>query len=131
MGKKSCWFFQGPHDYISPSWYQLPGVPTWNYQVVHVVGVATTWRSSKKLKCLLDTLTDKYESFFDVPWKADYNDQMLNSIIGIDVSITEVECKYKLSQNRSKEDQVQVIKQLEERGSVQLANAMNRHKTIK
>ena len=73
---------QGPHGYISPSWYESFGVRTWNYQAVHIYGVCTLFDSHKKLKELVDSLTDNYESFFPAPWQPEYKALMLDVIIG-------------------------------------------------
>jgi len=116
---------QGPHDYISPSWYHSPGVPTWNYQAVHIYGNCHVFEDSTKLKQVVDGLTEKFESAFERPWQPDYKTSMLQGIVGIDVEITGIQCKYKLSQNRSQEDQSRVTKRLQEKGSHELARAMN------
>ena len=50
--------FQGPHDYISPSWYNSPGVPTWNYQAVHIYGVCSVFTDADKMKKVVDSLTN-------------------------------------------------------------------------
>jgi len=130
-GQEVLLTFQGAHDYISPSWYQSPGVPTWNYQAVHVYGRAKTFSSTKKLRWLVDTLTDRYESDLEMPWGADYNEKMLQAIVGIEISIDDVEAKFKLSQNRAEQDQLRVIEHLEARGATDLVKAMNRNKEIK
>lgn len=117
---------QGPHDYISPSWYKSPGVPTWNYQAVHIYGVCEVFDDCEKIKIIVDSLTRKYESSFQNPWQPDYKVPMLGAIVGIEVTIKEIQCKYKLSQNRPPEDREQVIKQLENKGSGNLAEAMRR-----
>ena len=117
---------QGPHAYISPSWYQSPGVPTWNYQAVHIYGVCEAFEDHEKIKIIVDSLTRKFESSFQNPWQPDYKAPMLGAIVGIEVSIKEIECKYKLSQNRPAEDREQVIEQLENKGSIGLARAMRR-----
>ncbi|MFA7555579.1 MAG: FMN-binding negative transcriptional regulator [Spongiibacteraceae bacterium] len=119
---------QGAHDYISPSWYAGSGVPTWNYQAVHVYGQCKVFNDPNKLKRVVDTLTKKYESNFPSPWQPDYNSSMLGAIIGIEININEIQCKYKLSQNRSEQDQKQVIDELKVNGSKQLAEAMQRNK---
>lgn len=115
---------QGPHEYISPSWYRSPGVPTWNYQAVHIYGKCQVFDESTRLEQLVDSLTGKFESAFDTPWQPDYKASMLRGIVGIEVEISEIQCKYKLSQNRSDEDQAQVIKALSINGSDQVAKAM-------
>jgi transcriptional regulator len=117
---------QGPHDYISPSWYKSPGVPTWNYQAVHIYGRCEVIRNPEQIKTIINTLTEKYESQFEKPWQANYQDVMLQAIVGLEITITEIQCKYKLSQNRSMEDQQNVLKELENTESVELAKAMQK-----
>ncbi len=118
---------QGPHDYISPSWYTSPGVPTWNYQAVHIYGQANVFSSSEKIKSVVDALTQKYESAFLQPCKPEYKANMLNAIVGVEITISEIQCNYKLSQNRSAEDRGQVVTQLNEVGSHELASSMVRN----
>jgi len=116
--------FQGPHDYISPSWYSAPGVPTWNYQAVHVYGKPKLITEVKKLKRMVQALTDIHESSFEKPWKPEYKEGLLNAIIGIEIKVTELQCKYKLSQNRSLMDKEEVAKKVQQRGSDKLSRAM-------
>jgi transcriptional regulator len=118
---------QGPHDYISPSWYKSPGVPTWNYQAVHIYGRCEVIRNPEQIKTIIDTLTEKYESQFENPWQANYQDVMLQAIVGLEITITEIQCKYKLSQNRSMEDRQNVVKELDNTESVELAKAMQKN----
>jgi len=116
--------FQGAHDYISPSWYKTPGVPTWNYQAVHVYGKCQVFSDTKKLKGVVDKLTEKYEIDYEKPWQQEYKAELLNAIIGLEIKISEIQCKYKLSQNRSVQDRNQVVKELEKKQSLALAEAM-------
>ena len=117
--------FQGAHDYISPSWYVMPNSPpTWNYQAVHIYGHCTTIHDKKELKNVIDSLTEKYESRLEEPWRPSYDENMLHGIVGLELNITNIECKYKLSQNKSLEDRKLVCKKLEELGSQKLAEAM-------
>lgn len=118
----------GPHDYISPSWYSDPGVPTWNYQAVHIYGYAKVFTNANQLKSLVDSLTKKYESAFEQPWQPDYKASMLSAIIGVEITVSEIQSKYKLSQNRSTQDQSRIIKQLKSLGSNKLAEAMECNK---
>ena len=100
---------EGPHDYISPSWYVKPdSPPTWNYH----------------------SLTYKNESFLDDPWEPSYDENMLHGIVGIELKITEFQCKYKLSQNKTKEDRILVSKTLDKLGSSDLAQAMRMNEFI-
>lgn len=115
--------FQGPHDYVSPSWYSSPGVPTWNYQSVHIYGKSKIISEKEKLSRIINELTGIYESSFEKPWKPEYKESMLNAIIGIEINITDIQCKYKLSQNRSENDRVQIIEEHKKRGSTQLSQA--------
>jgi transcriptional regulator len=125
-GQKVLVTLQGPHDYISPSWYASPGVPTWNYQAVHVYGKASVFSSVEKLRTVVEDLTEKYESTFPQPWSPEYNAAKLNAIVGVEITISEIQCKYKLSQNRSAQDRKQVITHLNEIGSHELASSMVR-----
>ncbi len=118
--------FQGPHDYISPAWYQNPGVPTWNYQAVHVYGNCRVFDHAGELAAMVDALSERYESGFETPWEPHYRDAMLKSIIGVEIEISDIQCKYKLSQNRPTADQQGVIDRLEERGSEPLVQAMRK-----
>ncbi len=116
--------FQGPHDYVSPSWYDSPGVPTWNYQAVHVYGRAGVVTEKQRLGDIVDQLTKIHESSFEIPWSPEYRETMLNAIVGIEIDITEIQCQFKLSQNRPERDRKRVIEELRSRGSVQLSRAM-------
>lgn len=118
--------FQGPHDYISPSWYRNAGVPTWNYQAVHVYGNCRVFDAADKLAAVVEALSARYESSFETPWKPQYRDAMLKAIIGVEIEIDEIQCKYKLSQNRPVEDQQGVIDKLDELGSEALLQAMRK-----
>lgn len=124
--------FQGPHDYISPSWYAQSGVPTWNYQAAHITGIARTFRDETQLKQLVDKLTEIYEAGSENPWlPPDYNSSMIRGIVGVEVEITDIQCKFKLNQNRSVEDREKVIEELEKlekkKGAHALAQAMRDH----
>lgn len=116
--------FQGPHDYISPAWYHDPGVPTWNYQALHIYGKCSVIKDPDRIKEIIEVLTEKYESRFEKPWRPQYKDELTQAIVGLELQITDIQCKYKLSQNRSIKDRQQVIAELEQAGSFDLANAM-------
>lgn len=118
--------FLGPHDYISPSWYNSPGVPTWNYQAVHVYGICRVFNDQESLKAVVENLTTKYESAMKNPWEPSYDPSLLGAIVGVEISITKIQCKYKLSQNRPAADKERVIAQLAGRGSISMADAMRK-----
>ncbi len=115
--------FQGPHCYISPSWYEDSGVPTWDYVTVQTYGTAKLFESNQQTAELIEELTDKYEQAFDEvlnktlknPWKAknNYPDKMLNAIVGFEITVQEIQGKVKIGQNKSREDLEGVVKALD------------------
>lgn len=108
--------FQGPHAYVSPSWYSSPGVPTWNYAVVHLRGKPRLIESESELEALVERLTHVYESHMPNPWQPNFAGErrikLLNMIVGFEIEITNIQAKFKLSQNRSPEDQQSVVERL-------------------
>jgi transcriptional regulator len=118
--------FQGPHDYISPSWYESAGVPTWNYQAVHIYGSARTIEEPTELKKLVEEITEAFESQRQDPWNIEFSEKLLDAIIGIEIDIKEVQCKYKLSQNRSKTERVRITEELSSKDSSALSSEMKK-----
>ena len=116
--------FQGVHDYISRSWYDSPGVPTRNYQAVHVYWVCNIIEDPERLKEIVTNLTNFCESQFSDPWTIEYRASMLQNIIGLEIQVTDIQCKFKRNQNRSEQDRIEVIKQLDSKGSTELVSAM-------
>jgi transcriptional regulator len=119
--------FQGPQAYLTPSWYPSKAanpkvVPTWNYAVVHLHGRLRISEDADGLRVLVERLTDTHEALREVPpahrWQvsdapADYVEQMLRAIVGIEVEVTSVQAKWKASQNRSAGDRTGVAAGLE------------------
>lgn len=106
--------FQGPHTYISPSWYeQATNVPTWNYAVVHAYGKPRVIEDSAAMYAMLRELVDHHEASFAEPWAVEphraHAEKLMPAIVGLEIEITRLEGKYKLSQNRSETDQQRVI----------------------
>ena len=128
--------FRGAEGYISPSWYPSKheahrAVPTWNYEVVHAHGTLTIHDDEKHVRGVVARLTRTHEAGEPRPWKMgdappDYLDAMLRTIVGIEVRITRLEGKRKLSQNREPRDREGTITALDERGRAPLAQAMRR-----
>ncbi len=116
--------FQGGHDYVSPSWYKTAGVPTWNYQAVHVYARCQLINDEEELSEIVDGLTRVYESSFEQPWQASYSSSMLKAIVGLRLKITDIQCKYKISQNRILDDQKNVAEQYRQHGDGKLYRAM-------
>ena len=109
--------FQGPHAYVSPDWYEPDAmvVPTWNFMAVHAYGKARIL-SEDELVETLHQLVDENEKAFSQPWKFGLTramrERMLSAIVGFEISLDRLEGKFKLSQNRSQQDQRNVIAQL-------------------
>lgn len=113
--------FQGPHGYISPSWYaSAQAVPTWNYSAVHAYGVPRLVESGERLTEIVDETVAEYESGFEQPWKADlpkeFRENLLKAIVGFEIPITRLEGKFKLGQNRPEADVVGACAGLEAGG---------------
>jgi len=111
--------FQGPHTYISPSWYEVElSVPTWNYAVVHAYGLPHLIEDGEELYKLLKTLIQTHEAHFEKPWPFqlpdDYLQKMMRGIVGFEIEITRFEGKFKLSQNRTETERENVIAALQE-----------------
>ena len=106
--------FQGPAAYISPTWYPSKHethrqVPTWNYIVVHAHGRIVVHDDEAFLRGLVARLTRKMEAGEPTPWKMgdappDYLSQMLGAIVGIEIEVTKLAGKWKLSQNKAAAD---------------------------
>ncbi len=70
--------FQGPHAYISPSWYEVElSVPTWNYAVVHAYGLPRLIEDQEELYNLLKILIQTHEAQFETPWPFQLSDDYL------------------------------------------------------
>ncbi|MFL5266776.1 MAG: FMN-binding negative transcriptional regulator [Stellaceae bacterium] len=121
-GGEALAIFTGPHAYISPRWYaDAPSVPTWNYVDVHAYGTIRLVEDGGWLRDLLHRLSERHEAGSRQPWRMrdlpdSYVDGMLNGIVGLDMAVTRLEGKYKLSQNRPASDRPRVIAGLEDRG---------------
>ncbi len=128
--------FQGPHHYISPSWYpsrEAGGrvVPTWNYAVVHAHGRLRAVEDREWLRKHVEELVAREEEGFDKPWSAaeapaDYIDGMLKGIVGLEMTIERLEGKWKMGQNRMEADREGAIAGLRAAGAVEVAEWMER-----
>jgi transcriptional regulator len=113
-GAESIAIFHGPHAYVSPSWYADPAgaVPTWNYAVVHAHGTLQVAQDPAETRAVLDLLIHRFESARPAPWQlgldADRLRAMVDAIVGFRLKVRRIEAKFKMSQNRSGEDQVRV-----------------------
>lgn len=109
--------FHGPHAYVSPSNYGArESVPTWNYAAVHVYGNARVFISPEELHEVLDELMETFEPPYRQQWEglsSKFQQNMLRQIVGFEIAATRIEGKFKLSQNRPREDQANVIASLD------------------
>jgi len=131
--KEILCIFNGPHSYVSSSWYKEEEVPTWNYIAVHIYGTLKIVDEEATLASL-HKLVDKYEKGSKKP--ISINDlskktmKQIKGIVGFHISIDEIHAAYKLSQGRE-HDHSKIIQELEDRddaGSKRIAKLMRRKK---
>ena len=128
--------FRAGDAYISPNWYPSKHelhrqVPTWNYRVVHVHGKATVRDDERFVRGVVARLTRTHEGRANAeqPWRMsdsakEYIDQMLTAIVGIEIRITRIVGKWKLSQNREGRDRVTAAEELRKRDEEVISGAM-------
>jgi transcriptional regulator len=123
--------FQAEQSYITPSWYPSKRehgkvVPTWNYAVVHAYGRARAIDDAAWVHANVQALTTQNEAREAQPWQvgdapADYIEQMLKAIVGIEIVIERLEGKWKVSQNRAQTERAGVVAGLQARGDDAMA----------
>ncbi|CAA2110307.1 FMN-binding negative transcriptional regulator [Variovorax paradoxus] len=126
--------FRGAQDYISPSWYPSKHeahrqVPTWNYEVVHAHGILAVQDDERFVRRIVARLTRRHEAGEPTPWKMgdsapEFIDGLLRNIVGIEIAVTSLEGKFKLSQNKDVRDRTGAADSLQARGSTGLAQRM-------
>ena len=126
----------GPDAYVTPSWYASKRetgrvVPTWNYVAIHAHGTIRFFHERERLLDVVTRLTDRHEAAHPRPWKvadapADYLDAMLKGIVGVEITLTRLEGKWKASQNRSEADRHGVEKGLRRKGQTAMARLVGR-----
>lgn len=119
--------FHGPQAYVTPSWYPTKrehgkAVPTWNYAVVHAHGRLRTIDDPAWLRAQLESLVARHEAGFADPWRIadappDYIDKMLAAIAGIEITITRLQGKWKVSQNQPPANRAGVVAGLRQQGT--------------
>lgn len=128
--------FQSENAYISPSWYatkQQTGkvVPTWNYAAVHAYGTMRVIDDAAWIRNQLEAMTSHHELAFPEPWMVsdapqDFTDILIEQIVGIEITITRLQWKWKVSQNQSSENQESVIEGLHKLGKTEMATLVAR-----
>jgi transcriptional regulator len=134
--------FHGPEAYITPSWYPTKketgkAVPTWNYAVVHAYGSLRVVDDPIWLRALLERLVDRNEERFPKPWSlqdapADFIEKMIEAVVGVEIVITRLLGKWKISQNqpdRNREGVIQGLRESKLPDAAEMADAVGRWST--
>jgi len=126
--------FGGAQAYISPNWYPSKHeahrqVPTWNYEVVHAHGVLTVHDDERFARGIIARLTRRHEATEPKPWKMgdsapEYIDSMVRNIVGIEIAVTSLVGKSKLSQNKEARDRLNAAGILKARGHEEMSDLM-------
>jgi transcriptional regulator len=123
--------FQGPQDYVTPSWYATKRetakvVPTWNYATVHAWGRPRVVKDDAWLRKQIEDLTESRESQRATPWAVgdapeDFVAMQMRAIVGVEIPVSRIEGKWKMSQNRPEADRAGVIAGFREAGDEAIA----------
>lgn len=122
--------FQGPHAYITPSWYEPKesNVPTWNYAVVHATGTFKIINDPSNIISILEKQIKVFEALYQTDWKMLENSSsvldLVKHIVAFKITNLTLEAKFKLSQQQNLKDRNNVIKELKEKGNLNLAQYM-------
>lgn len=126
--------FRGAQGYISPNWYPTKHeahrqVPTWNYEVVHAHGILTVHDDERFVRSIVARLTRRHEAGEPKPWKMgdsapQFIDSKLRNIVGVEIAITSIVGKVKLSQNKEMRDRISASDAVQARGHNELAMRM-------
>lgn len=132
-GIEALAIFHGPDAYITPSWYATKKetgkvVPTWNYAVVHAHGALRVIDDALWVREQLEALTNHNEAQFPEPWAVsdaprEFTEKLIEAIVGIEITITRLSGKWKVSQNQPPRNQASVVEGLSQNGTSD-ANAM-------
>lgn len=134
-GQRVLAIFHGPHQYISPTWYEAANtVPTWNYIAVHAYGMLHKVADRERLREIIGRLVSQYESSQPQPWSAEFADgnladKLLDAVVGFEIVVDRLEGKWKLNQNHDaarRERVIRVLEQAADDDSRAIAAAMRR-----
>jgi transcriptional regulator len=132
-GQRVLAIFNGPHAYISPTWYAAQNVvPTWNYVAVHAYGVLQLIDDRERLREIVRRTVAVYEANMPQPWSVDapeasFVDKLLEAIVGFEIEVDRIEGKWKLNQNHDVQRRQRVVEALRAQGSaegLQIADLM-------
>ena len=123
--------FAGPHTDITPSWYETKRqtgkvVPTWNYVAIHAYGRLRFIDDPERARANVTGLTKRHEANRAQPWAVtdaprDFIEAMLKAIVAFELTITRLEGKWKMSQNRPADDRAGVVAGLTSEGETEVA----------
>lgn len=126
--------FRAAEGYISPNWFPSKHeahrqVPTWNYEVVHAHGTLTVRDDARFVRGMVGRLTRRYEAGEPVPWKMtdsapEFIDNLLQNIVGLEITVHSLVGKRKLSQNKEVRDRESAAQTLADRGNASLSAVM-------
>ncbi len=130
-GVEALVVFQGPEAYITPSWYAAKAesgkvVPTWNYVVVQVHGTVRAIEDAAWLRQQIEDLTRSQEGPRAAPWAvsdapAPYIEAQIRGIVGVEITVSRIEGKWKASQNRPAQDHAGIVAGLADAGAADMA----------
>lgn len=117
FAKSSCLVvFSNPNAYISPSLYEKnDNVPTWNYVAVHASGKAEILDSETEKIALLERMIQTYEPEYFAQWKTvseRYKSNLFPDLVAFKIQVSQLECKEKLSQNRTRKERENIVQSL-------------------
>ena len=128
--------FHGAESYITPSWYASKAdggkvVPTWNYVSVQAKGKLRAIHDAVWIRSQMESLTSDNEAEFEHPWAVsdaphEFTEKLLEAIVGIEIIITELKGKWKVSQNRSASDRLSVAEGLNRHGRHEMSSLVSK-----
>ena len=124
-GGEALVVFQGPHAYVSPTWYgAAPAVPTWNYLAVHAYGTPEIVAEPARVRAVLERLVAVHESALPEPWSLDgqkdtFVATMIRGILAFEIPVARLDAKAKLNQNKPAEERLAAAAALRETGGAQ------------
>lgn len=119
-GTEVLCIFNGPHSYVSASWYDFEEVSTWNYIAIQVRGTLKKLDSEgllKSVKALINKYEAPQENPIDINKLSDKTMRQINGIVGFEIAITEIHAAKKLSQNRDDKNHKEIVSRLEATGN--------------
>ncbi len=120
-GRPVLAIFHGPHAFVSAAWYdEADTVPTWNYQAVHATGTLAVIEDAARCREIIERLAVEHDAELARRWQSRLSDglreKLMAAIVFFSIEVTELEGKWKLSQNHTPQRRQRVIDELRKRG---------------